>query len=303
MKTPLESKRLNHALAQTVNPTSRISMDGVQWAMDLFGIKPFRYDKGDGVEWHRHEEGHFEIVLSGRIQFCSEQTELTLEPFQVLFIPPGTTHRWKCLEAGVMIGQIVFIEGPRRAEMVEFLRDAIPTGFLLVKSREIRVVLNEILVEGLSDKPFNRYLLGQNFFTLACKTLREIPSIERWEPRQKPSAADSPKQEIVDHIKAYIDDHLAEPLTLEAIAEHAKIGVRHLNRIFFEIERNTPHRYLLQQRLNHARGLILKNPHAPVKTVAFESGFTTNTSYFSRQFKRHYRALPTAFRDRILSKR
>lgn len=303
MKTALESKRLNQALAQTVNPTSRISMDGVQWAMDLFGIKPCRYERGDGVEWHRHDEGHFEIVLSGRIQFCSEATELILEPFQVLFIPPGVKHRWKCLEAGVMIGQIVFIEGPRRAEMIEFLSESIANGLLLVKSREIRVVLNEILVEGLGDKPFNRYLLGQNFFTLACKTLREIPRIETWEPRRKPSATESPKEEIVQSIKSYIDDHLAEPLTLEAIAEHAKIGVRHLNRIFYEIERNTPHRYLLKQRLNHARGLILKNPHAPVKTVAFESGFTTNTSYFSRQFKRHYHALPTAFRDRILAKR
>lgn len=303
MNIAFESKRLNHALAQTVNPTSRISMDGVQWAMDLFGIKPCRYDRGDGVEWHRHEEGHFEIVLSGRIQFSFETCEVNLEPFQVLFIPPGTKHRWRCLEAGVMIGQIVFIEGPRRAEMIHFLSEALPSGCLLAKSREIRVVLNEILVEGLSDKPFNRYILGQNFFTLACKTLREIPNIDSWEPRRKACAAESPKQEIVDSIKAYIDEHLAEPLTLEAIAEHAKIGVRHLNRIFHEIERNTPHRYLLKQRLNHARGLILKNPHAPVKTIAFESGFTTNTSYFSRQFKRHYRALPTAFRDRILSKR
>ena len=303
MNIEFESKRLNHALAQTVNPTSRISMDGVQWAMDLFGIKPCRYEKGDGVEWHAHEEGHFEIILSGRIQFAFETAEVTLEPFQVLFIPPGVKHRWKCLEAGVMIGQIAFIEGPRRAEMLEFLNGSLPAGFLLVKSNEIRVVLNEILVEGLGDKPFNRYLLGQNFFTLACKTLREIPRIDSWEPRPKPCPTNSPKQEIVDNIKSYINDHLAEPLTLEAIAEHAKIGVRHLNRIFYEIERNTPHRYLLKQRLNHARGLILKNPHAPVKTIAFDSGFTTNTSYFSRQFKRHYRALPTAFRDRILAKR
>ena len=134
MNTPLESKRLNHALAQTVNPTSRISMEGVQWAMDLFGIKPFRYDRGDSVEWHRHEEGHFEIVLSGRIQFCSEQTELILEPFQVLFIPPGTTHRWKCLEAGVMtsmaaeLGRDVAM-GPVQAALVEALGDTLGRRF------------------------------------------------------------------------------------------------------------------------------------------------------------------------------
>jgi len=303
MTTPTESKRLNHALAQAVNPTSRISMDGIQWAMDLFGIKPCRYEKGDGVNWHTHEEGHFEIVLSGRMLFSSEQTELTLKPFQVLFIPPGTKHRWRCSEGGVMIGLIVFIEGPRRAEMLEFLNNVIPSGFLMVKSREIRAVLNEILVEGLGDKPFNRYMLGQNFFSLACKTLREIPTINSWEPSRKACAADSPKQEIVDNIKLYIDEHLSDPLTLQAIAERAKIGVRHLNRIFYEIEHDTPHRYLLKQRLNHARGLILRNPHAPVKAVAFESGFTTNTSYFSRQFKRHYHSLPTAFRDRILAKR
>ena len=304
MKSPLDTKHLIHALAQTVNPTSRIRMVGVQWAMDLFGIKSSHYDKGDRVGWHCHEEGHFEIVLSGRIQFWSEQEELMLEPFQVLFIPPGVHHRWKCLEPGVMIGQIVFIEGPRREEMVGFLRQAIPTGLLRVKTPEIRTVLNEILIEALTDKLFNRYLLGQHFFILACKTLREIPSIQNWEAAAgKPQGLHSPKEEIVENVKAYINEHLAEPLSLEAIARHANIGARHLNRVFYEIEHNTPHRYLLKQRLNLARGLILKNPHASIKMIAHEAGFTTNTSYFSRQFKRLYQSLPTTFRERILAKR
>ena len=304
MKSSLNTRQLNHALAQTMNPTSRIGMAGVQWAMDLFGIKPAHYDQGDRVGWHRHEEGHFEIVLSGRIQFWSEQAELVLEPFQILFIPPGVSHRWKCLEPGVMIGQIVFIEGPRREEMVKFLRTAIPSGLLCVKTPEIRGVLNEILIEALSDKLFNRHLLGQHFFIVACKTLREIPSIQNWEAAAgKSQGLHSPKEEIVATVKTYIDEHLAEPLSLEAIARRANIGVRHLSRVFFEIERNTPHRYLLKQRLNRARGLILKNPHTSIKIIAHESGFTTNTSYFSRQFKRLYHALPTDFRKRILAKR
>ena len=304
MKIPLDTNYLNHALAQTVNPSSRISMAGVQWAMDLFGIKSSSYDKGDRVGWHRHEEGHFEIVLSGRIHFWSQQGELELNPFQVLFIPPGVEHRWKCLQPGVMIGLIIVIEGLRRDELVGFLRQAIPTGLLCVKTPEIRNVLNEILIDGLTDKLFNRYLLGQHLFILACKTLREIPAMGNWEAAAvKRQGLHSPKEEIVEKVKAYINEHLAEPLSLEAIARHVNIGVRHLNRVFYEIERNSPHRYLSKKRLNHARGLILKNPHASIKFVAHEAGFTTNTSYFSRQFKRLYQSLPSTFRERILAKR
>lgn len=304
MKNPLSSKDLNHALAQSINPTSRIGMDGVQWAMDLFGIKPFRYDKDHTIGWHSHEDCHLEIVLSGRFHFWSESGERTVDAMQVLFIPPGVSHRWTCVEPGVMIGQIMFLEGSRRQEMLGFLQTAIPTGLMRVSSPDLKVILNEILWEGISGKPFGRYLLGQQFFMLACKTLREIPGIDNWEASsRKHVGGHSPKEEVVSTIKSYIGEHLAEPLSLEKIAEHCHIGVRHLNRVFCEVERNTPHKYLLKQRLNRARGLILKNPHTPIKSVAHESGFTTNTSYFSRQFKRQYGALPTAFRDRILAKR
>ena len=304
MNETLKLKQLNHSLAQTVNPTSRIAMDGMQWAIDLFGIKPDRHEAGDQVGWHNHEEGHFEILLSGRIRFYSETDSAVLGPSQILFIPPLAKHRWECLEPSVMIGQVVFIEGQRREEMIRFLHQQIPGGLLCVNSREIKYLLNEIVLEGFASKPFKRYVLGQHFFLLACKTLREIPGIDAWSSDHANSIyVESPKQDIVDKIKAYIDEHLADPITLQDIADHVNIGVRHLNRIFYEIEHNTPHRYLLRQRLNYARALILKNPNEAVKKVAFESGFTTNTSYFSRQFKRHYRSLPTAFRDRVRSKR
>lgn len=302
MKHPLANQELNHALAQSINPTSRIGMDGVQWAMDLFGIRPFRYDKDHTVKWHSHDECQLEIVLSGRFQFWSEAGDEVIEPLQVLFIPANASHRWTCIEAGVMIGQIIALEGSRRDQMLAFLHAAMPSGLLRVSSPDLNVILNEILWEGISGKPFGRYLLGQHFFMLACKTLREIPGIDDWDTARKVAPAQSPKEEVVSSIKAYIDEHLAEPLSLEKIAEHCHIGVRHLNRVFCEVEHNTPHKYLLKQRLNRARGLILKNPHAPIKSVAHESGFTTNTSYFSRQFKRHYGDLPTAFRDRIIAK-
>lgn len=58
----------------------------------------------------------------------------------------------------------------------------------------------------------------------------------------------------------------------------------------------SPHRYVLETRLEHARGLVLKGKGS-MTDVAFSCGFAS-LSHFSGAFKKRWGASPTEMRSR-----
>lgn len=74
--------------------------------------------------------------------------------------------------------------------------------------------------------------------------------------------------DLLDWMRA----HLAEPLTVDALAARAHLSPRTFARRFRETTGTTPHRWLLDQRLQHAEHL-LETTGAPVDVVAARAGF------------------------------
>ncbi|MNZ92476.1 HTH-type transcriptional activator RhaS [compost metagenome] len=96
------------------------------------------------------------------------------------------------------------------------------------------------------------------------------------------------------NVISYMDDHYLEPVSLEEIALHSDISVRHLNRIFRTYYQTTPISYLQHLRMEHAC-MLLKKTNLPITEVSYNSGFN-DSNYFARQFKKAYGMTPKAFR-------
>ena len=77
--------------------------------------------------------------------------------------------------------------------------------------------------------------------------------------------------------RAWALERLAEPLTLAALAGHARMSVRTFTRRFREETGQSPTRWLLDQRVGLARQL-LESTDAPVERVAADAGFGTTAS-------------------------
>jgi transcriptional regulator GlxA family with amidase domain len=71
--------------------------------------------------------------------------------------------------------------------------------------------------------------------------------------------------------------HLGDPLTLAVLAEQANMSVRTFTRRFREETGVSPTRWLLQQRVDHAR-LLLESTDLSVDQIARRAGFGTATS-------------------------
>jgi AraC-like DNA-binding protein len=82
--------------------------------------------------------------------------------------------------------------------------------------------------------------------------------------------------------------------TLEQIARECHVNNAYLCRLFRRYDHQSPYRYLLRLKMNHAAERLLQ-PKAMVKQAAAEAGFA-DPFHFSRVFTSVFGLSPTAFR-------
>lgn len=99
---------------------------------------------------------------------------------------------------------------------------------------------------------------------------------------------------VCKRVLAYIDAHVACPVTLAELAALARTSVRHFSRAFRQSTGDSPHQYLLRQRVERAK-ILLADREIPLCEVAQIVGFT-DQSQFTRTFKQFVRATPAAYR-------
>ena len=83
-------------------------------------------------------------------------------------------------------------------------------------------------------------------------------------------------------------------LTLERMADHFKVSIRTLNRMFNRQLNCSPYQYLISARMKYAAQLLRSNTLS-VKNIAEECGYT-HTSFFIAEFKKYFRKTPLEYR-------
>jgi AraC family transcriptional regulator len=111
----------------------------------------------------------------------------------------------------------------------------------------------------------------------------------------------SPKLEAVaiDHlqlqqVKDYIEDHLADDLTIADLAALIPISQFHFARSFKAAIGIPPHQYVTQRRVEQAK-MLLTVTQLPIIEIAEQVGFS-NQSHFTAQFRKLTGATPKQYR-------
>ncbi len=89
---------------------------------------------------------------------------------------------------------------------------------------------------------------------------------------------------LTHRICKYIESHLAERISLDALASMAGLSTHHFARAFRQSLGAPPHGYLLQRRLEHVEQL-LHETRLPLSEIALAAGFS-DQSHLARHFRR-----------------
>jgi AraC family transcriptional regulator len=93
----------------------------------------------------------------------------------------------------------------------------------------------------------------------------------------------------------YVEEHLAQSVSLRGLAELAGVSPRHFERAFRQAVGVAPHAYLLERRIATARNLLAGNPRLPIHQIAARTGFSSS-SHLATAFRRQTGQSPSAFR-------
>ena len=105
----------------------------------------------------------------------------------------------------------------------------------------------------------------------------------------------------IKQVQLWMEEHLAEPVTVDALAAQAKMSPRTFKRRFKEATKETPVAYLQRLRIERAKWL-LEGTSEGVEAISARVGYE-NAAFFRKLFRRYTSQTPLAFRQRSRSTR
>ena len=219
--------------------------------------------------------------------------EAVLRPQQFSLLPGQSTSRW-AISGRPRILHLYVHDAIFRQVADELYRRSSSVGELIprlcthdpVIARLAETTI-ELLREGDATSPCQAdhlaYLLASRLLshhsTLTPRKSASVPGprVYRW-------------RRLLDHI----EDHLAEDLSLEAMADRAGLPATQLWRSFRAHLGTSPHQYILMRRLEHARRLLEEGTD-PIAEIAVQTGFSSQ-SHLASAFRKHFQTTPAQHR-------
>ncbi len=260
------------------------------------------------IRWHWHPEIEMIYVLNGKVEAFVDEESFTLTPGQGIFVNQNVLHAFHRIEGyDAVFFSVVFhpamIFGYGNAALsvkyISPITDNPNMKYIILEDSEPNTNgIIEIMTQ------IRDHYLGKKFgYELACKAhicnlwnaLLKLPrdtSTKIIKSRRILNDEQRIKEAIL-----YIEEHFAEPITLDDIADSIHISKSECCRCFQRVLRVTPFEYLLKYRIFYATKLIQRQDPAAnsVSNLAITVGFG-NISYFNKVFKRFLHMTPTEYK-------
>ena len=103
---------------------------------------------------------------------------------------------------------------------------------------------------------------------------------------------------LLEQITAYVEDNLAEKITLKKIADQFHVSVSTVTQLFQKKTKTTFHHFVTGKRMEKARDLILQG--LPLETVGRAIGYQVHSTFY-RAFRQTFGISPREYRKAELS--
>lgn len=107
------------------------------------------------------------------------------------------------------------------------------------------------------------------------------------------------KPDLIAQMKYYMQEHYAEPITMDLLAELMDTSPRHLSRLFKRQTGHSPIDFVIQIRMNKAKELLLAT-NATLQEIAKAVGYPDGY-YLAKMFKKYMGIAPIRYREQHAS--
>ncbi|MDF2922604.1 MAG: DNA-binding protein AraC-type [Paenibacillaceae bacterium] len=169
--------------------------------------------------------------------------------------------------------------------------DSIPAVIHPPSPEQYERLFSQVLREFIRRCPTSPLLLKSYALQILARLSEDAARMPRKGKRDA-----TVQEELIEKLCDFMQLHLHERLTLEALGRTANMSPYYLHRIFTKLKGVTPAEYLTKLRIDKARELLVTTG-LPVKAVALECGFE-QIPYFSQVFKKREECTPSEFRKK-----
>lgn len=229
----------------------------------------------------RHSHDYFVIGLieRGRQSFTHRGVKYSTPPGGVILINPGAVHTGEAAdERGFELRSIY----PTIAHMDAALREL--TGrnratpfFAAVRVDDSWAARSILRLHEAIEREAEEMEIEARFL----HTLAQL--IERYADAPVSEQKPGKEKEAIRRARRYIEEHFAQGVTLEQLAQHVALSPYYLLRAFCAEVGMPPYAYLESVRIRHTQRLI--EAGRPLAQIAAELGFSSQ-SHMTRSFKR-----------------
>lgn len=282
-------------------PRRRLSSSGRSWS----GIEVARFTGYDEMFISPAPKHHAVVYLNRRPLDLTQRLDGRLHKERVhhgdvAIVPAGSSWEW-CFKGEAESDMLPLCLGHEFLREVAQSVDIDPDDVEIVPLLGVQATRIEQIGLSLKAEVEAGNLLGGKLYAeslataLAITLIRDHSSLGRKAARRATveHAGGLPPRALKDVID-YIGDNLGNDLTLVEIARTAHMSPYHFSRLFKRSTGLTPHRYVIERRVQRASEL-LSGSTLPISEIALLCGFA-NQSHLNRHFKRLLGLSPRALR-------
>lgn len=229
---------------------------------------------------HVHDVWTVFLVDEGAIRYGLDGTAHAADPARVNVLPPHVVHDGRPATADGFRKRVLYLE-------TSFLGDA------LVGPAVDRPVVPDATLREQVSALHDALACVDDLIEAETRLASVVERIGRSLGRPDPARPATSSADLAERLRAHLDDHLFEPLTIASAAAGIGATPTQVARAFSTVFGIAPHAHVLGRRLEAARDRILRGQD--LADVAVEVGFH-DQAHLSRRFTRFLGAPPGRFR-------
>ena len=266
-----------------------------------YEIYHYQDEQEPHVSLHFHDFYECYLLLFGELSYQIESVSFALLPGDLLLIGPDQLHRPLFSSAEVPYERIVLWLSRPFVERLSSEQSDLAACFRLGARNVIRLdepnreLVTRLLFELLAateGTDFGTDVLSRSLAASLLVCLNRI-SGAGLQALPKTDVRTSP---LVKRVSAYLDEHLAEPVSLDELSRVVFLSKYHLERQFRKETGVSIYQMLLQKRMIRARDLVREG--VAFTAVAQRCGFS-ECSGFCKAFRNEYGLSPREYLNQL----